>query len=163
MKIVISATEGSLDAQVDQRFGRATWLLIIETETGELLEAIKNSTGKEAAHGAGISAAALVADKGVQAVLTGRVGPKAVPVLEKANVQILNDTSGSVRDVVANFSELAQATPSAAASQPGVPKQGNNAGGGGMGQGKGQGNGQGKGQGKGQGRGMGQGRGQCRR
>lgn len=160
MKIAISATEGSLGGQIDQRFGRAAWLLVIETETGELLEAINNSTGKEAAQGAGISAAALVADKGVQALLTGRVGPKAVPVLEKANVQIINDTSGSVRDVVANFSELAQAIPSAAASQPGVPKQCNNAGaGGGMGQGKGQG----RGQGKGQGRGMGQGRGQCRR
>ena len=168
MKIVISATEGSLGAQVDQRFGRAAWFLIIETETGELLEAINNSTGKEAAHGAGISAAALVADKGVQAVLTGRVGPKAVPVLEKANVQIINDTSGSVRDVLADFSEPAQTTPSAAASQPSEPKQCNNAGRGsgmaqGQGQGQGQGKGQGQGQGKGQGRGMGQGRGQCRR
>ncbi len=154
MKIAISATEGNLDAQVDQRFGRAAWFLIIETKTGELLEAINNSTGKEAAHGAGISAAALVADKGVQAVLTGRVGPKAEPVLEKANVQIINDTSGSVRDVVADFSEPAQTASSAVASQPAAPRQCNN---------DGRGMGQGRGQGKGQGRGMGQGRGQCRR
>jgi len=162
MKIVISATEGNLDAQVDQRFGRAAWFLIIETETGELLEAINNSTGKEAAHGAGIGAAALVADKGVQAVLTGRVGPKAVPVLEKANVQIINDTRGSVRDVLTNFIEPATATSSASASQPAASGQCNNDGrGSGMGQGRGQGQGQGRGQGRGQG--QGQGRGQCRR
>ncbi len=152
MKIAISATEGNLDAQVDQRFGRAAWFLIIETETGELLEAIDNSTGKEVAHGAGISAAALVADKGVRVVLTGRVGPKAVPVFEKANVQIVNDTSGIVRNVVAGFIEPVQATSSTAASQAGTPRQCNN-----------DGSGRGMGQGKGQGRGMGQGRGQCRR
>ena len=150
MKIVISATEGSLDAQVDQRFGRAAWFLIIETKTGELLEAIDNSTGKEAAHGAGISAAALVADKGVQAVLTGRVGPKAVPVLEKANVQIINDTSGSVREVVADFREPEQAASSAPQSD--ASRTCNN-----------DGRGQGTGQGRGQGQGKGQGRGQCRR
>ncbi|RUM47677.1 MAG: dinitrogenase iron-molybdenum cofactor biosynthesis protein [Desulfocapsa sp.] len=108
MKIAISAVEGSLDSQVDPRFGRAAWFLLIETETGELYETVDNSIGKEAAHGAGISAAALVADKGVQAVLTGRVGPKAVPVLEKANVQIINNIRGSIRDVVADFSGAAQ-------------------------------------------------------
>jgi predicted Fe-Mo cluster-binding NifX family protein len=150
MKIVISATEGSLEAQVDQRFGRAAWFLIIETKTGELLEAIDNSTGKEAAHGAGISAAALVADKGVQAVLTGRVGPKAVPVLEKANVQIINDTSGSVRKVVADFHEPEQTASSA--PQGDASRTCNN-----------DGRGRGMGQGRGQGQGKGQGRGQCRR
>ncbi len=154
MKIAISATEGSLDAQVDQRFGRAAWFLLIETQTGELLEAIDNTTGKEAAHGAGISAAALVADKGVQAVLTGRVGPKAEPILAKAKVQIVNDVSGSVLDAVTGFGEGKQAAPSATTPQDDTPRKCNNGGGGG---------GRGMGQGKGQGQGMGQGRGQCRR
>ncbi len=152
MKIAISATEGRLEAQVDQRFGRASWLLLIEANTGELLEAIDNSTGKEAAHGAGISAAALVADKGVQAVLTGRVGPKAVPILEKANVQIVNDVSGSIQDAVADFVKSNQTGSTTKATRNDAPQQQNNCGGGRR-----------IGQGKGQGRGMGQGRGQCRR
>ena len=151
MKIAISAVEGSLDSQVDPRFGRAAWFLLIETETGELYESVDNSTGKEAAHGAGISAAALVADKGVQAVLTGRVGPKAVPVLEKANVQIINDISGSVRDVVADFSGAAQPESSPKAAPDNNTER------------KCNGTGPGRGMGRGQGRGKGQGRGQCRR
>jgi len=158
MKIAISATEGSLDAQVDQRFGRAAWFLLIETKTGELLEAIDNTTGKAAAHGAGISAAALVADKGVQAVLTGRVGPKAEPILQKAKVQIVNDISGSVLDAVTGFGQGKQAVPTETTPQDNTSQNCNNDGCGGGG-----GGGRGMGQGKGQGRGMGQGRGQCRR
>ena len=150
MKIAISAVEGSLDAKVDPRFGRAAWFLLIDTETGELLEAIDNSTGKEAAHGAGISAAALVADKGVQAVLTGRVGPKAVPVLEKASVQVVNDISGSVRDVLANFATTGQ-NPSSTFQAADTQRTCD-----------GTGRGQGMGRGQGQGKGKGQGRGQCR-
>ena len=150
-KIAISATDGSLDAQVDPRFGRAAWLLIVETKTGELVEAIENSAGVGAAQGAGIAASALVAEKGVQAVLTGRVGPKAVPVLEKANIQIINDVSGIVKDVVAEFVEPNQQisqtkSESDAESFP-----------------AGCGRGSGKGQGRGKGKGKGQGQGQCRR
>lgn len=154
MKIVISATEGSMDAMVDPRFGRAAWLLILETETGELIEAIDNSTGKEAAHGAGISVAALVADKGVRAVLTGRVGPKALVVLEKADIQIVDTISGSVAEALASFADGSGATASPSATTDTTAKPG---------AGNGCGPGCGQGRGMGQGKGMGQGRGQCRR
>ena len=154
MKIAISATEGNLNATVDARFGRAAWVLIVDAITGQLIEAIDNSSGKAVAHGAGIKAAALVADKDVQAVLTGRVGPKALPVLEKANVQIVNDVSGTVQDAIASFSGEARTTGS---EQPARGAQSAQAG---MGQGKG---GQGKGCGTGRGMGQGRGRGQCQR
>lgn len=149
MKIAISATAGNLDAQVDPRFGRAQWLLIVETKTGTLIEAIENSAGQGAAQGAGIAAAALVAEKGVQAVLTGRVGPKAVPVLEKANIQIINDVSGRVKDVVAEFVE--------------PDKQGPQAGPGSRAETGSTGCMRGAGKGQGMGQGRGKGRGQCRR
>lgn len=144
MEICITAMEGNLNATVDARFGRAAWILIVDTNTGQLLEAIENSSGKAAAHGAGIVAAALVADKGVQAVLTGRVGPKAVPVLEKANVQIVNNVSGTVQSALKSFSEETRTIDTTQPAQTGL--------------------GQGRcGQGKGLGQGRGQGRGQCQR
>jgi predicted Fe-Mo cluster-binding NifX family protein len=49
----------------------------VDSDTKQLIEAIDNTAGKEAAHGAGISAAAQIADKGLEALLTGMVGPKA--------------------------------------------------------------------------------------
>jgi len=160
MKIAITATGNTLESMVDPRFGRAAWFLIIDTETQELLEAIDNTAGKEAAHGAGISAAARVADSGVEALLTGRVGPKALPVLEKGGVRAVNDISGSVRDAIAGYSGTSQTPPQTEQPSQAAPAQGQ---GQGQGKGMGQGCGCGKGQGQGQGRGMGQGKGQCRR
>jgi len=162
MKIAITATGNTLDSMVDPRFGRAAWFLIIDTETKELLQAINNTTGTEAAHGAGISAAAQVADIGVEALLTGRVGPKALPVLEKAGVKAVNDVSGSVRDAMAKYSGTTGSTPKTEVpSQPSPsPTQGQ---GQGQRRGEGCGCGRGQGQGRGMGQGKGQGRGQCRR
>ncbi len=168
MKIAITATGNTLDSMVDPRFGRAAWFLIVDTDTRQLIEAIDNTAGKEAAHGAGISAAAQVADKGVQALLTGRVGPKALPVLEKAGVLAVNDISGSVLEAIAKYSGAENVSPQATTNQTASQTPAQNTGQGqGQGQGQGRGQGCGCGQGQGQGRGMGQGkgqgRGQCRR
>lgn len=75
MKIAISATGPSLDAEVDPRFGRCQYFLIIDPDTMEF-EAIDN-TNKMASGGAGIASAQAVAQKGVQVVLTGNCGPNA--------------------------------------------------------------------------------------
>ena len=154
MKIAISATGNNTDAMVDPRFGRAAWFLIIDTETGQLIEAIDNSTGKEAAHGAGIGAAALVADKGVEAVLTGRVGPKAMPVMEKAGIRAINDVSGSIKEALANFAGKRVEPGSQEADMESENTAASSSGKGCV---------CGKGGGQGMGRGQGQGRGQCRR
>jgi len=155
MKIVVSAAGMDLDSAVDPRFGRAAFLLIIDSATGTLLEAIDNSQGRDAAQGAGIAAAALVADKGVGAILTGRVGPKALPVVERAGIRVVSDVSGTVREAVQKFQSnpsLAQAGSAAVSGR-------------GMGGGRchGCGSGQGKGGGAGMGRGQGAGRGQNRK
>ena len=162
MTIAITATGNTLDSMVDPRFGRAAWFLIIDTDTNQLIEAIDNTAGKEAAHGAGIAAAAQVADKGVEALLTGRVGPKALPVLEKAGVRAVNDVSGSILEAINNYSGKEKAARQAKTNPAPAQTAAQNPG---QGQGRGQGCGRGKGQGQGRGlgQGQGQGRGQCRR
>ena len=162
MKIVVSAMGTDLDSTVDPRFGRAAFLLIVDSDTGTLLEALDNSQGRDAAQGAGIRAAALVADKGVKAVLTGRVGPKAMPVLEKAGIQVVSDVSGTVREAVAQFRPGSQAQVS---SSPTVTATKTATSGSGMGGGRcrGCGSGQGQGGGADRGRGQGAGKGQNRK
>ena len=157
MKIVVSATGMDLDSPVDPRFGRAAFLLIVDSDTGALIEAIDNSQGRDAAQGAGISRAALVADKGVKAILTGRVGPKAMPVVEKAGIQVVSDVSGTVRAAVEKFrlDSPGPTSPSAASiapektSNPGSSMAGGRYRGCGDGQGKEGGAGMGRGQGAG--------------
>ena len=69
MNIAISASGQNLDAEVDPRFGRCQYFIIADTKTEEF-EAI-NNTSATAAGGAGISAAQMIVEKGVEAVLTG--------------------------------------------------------------------------------------------
>jgi predicted Fe-Mo cluster-binding NifX family protein len=101
MKIAVSATGNTLESQLDLRFGRAAAFIIMDTETMDF-EAVDNS-GSAAAGGAGISAAQLVADKDVEAVITGNVGPNAMNVLKAANIEIYRGNAASVKDNVEQF------------------------------------------------------------
>ena len=103
MKIAISATGRTLDAEVDPRFGRCQYFILIDTETMQF-EALENASSM-AAGGAGVSAAQMVAGKEVQAVLTGNCGPNAYQVLSAANIQVITGVSGNVKDAVQNYKE----------------------------------------------------------
>jgi predicted Fe-Mo cluster-binding NifX family protein len=98
MKICVSAFSGSLDADVDSRFGRCAYFVIVDSETMEFNAISNASTG--AAHGAGIQAAQTVANMGVKVVITGNVGPNAFSVLSAAGIKIVTGVSGSVREAV---------------------------------------------------------------
>lgn len=86
MEIVIASSGNTLDSLVDSRFGRCSYFLIVDSETGEF-EAIKNTAG-QAFRGAGISAAQMIANKGIKAVIAGNFGPNAVNVLNNAKIEI---------------------------------------------------------------------------
>jgi predicted Fe-Mo cluster-binding NifX family protein len=101
MKIAVSATAPDLDAELDPRFGRCQYLLIVNTESMEF-EAIENP-GMTAAGGAGIQAAQAVINEGVESVVTGDCGPNAYQVLSAAGIPVFVGASGSVRDVVDAF------------------------------------------------------------
>jgi predicted Fe-Mo cluster-binding NifX family protein len=56
-----------------------------------------------AAHGAGIQAAQKVANMGVEAVITGNVGPNAFNVLSATGIKIITGASGSAREAVERY------------------------------------------------------------
>jgi len=90
-----------LSSQVEPRFGRCPNFLIVDTETMEF-EVVPNSA-VGSAHGAGIGAAQTVASKGVGAVLTGNVGPKAYSALSASSIEVVTGVSGMVKDAVERF------------------------------------------------------------
>jgi predicted Fe-Mo cluster-binding NifX family protein len=104
MKIVVSASGPELDAGVDARFGRAPYFLLVRPETLEF-EVVTNQASLEAAHGAGIQAAALVAKCGPAALITGNCGPKAYQTLQAAGIPVFLGVSGSVRDAVQQYQQ----------------------------------------------------------
>jgi predicted Fe-Mo cluster-binding NifX family protein len=101
MKIAVTATAASLDADIDPRFGRCQYFIIVDPETMEF-EALENS-GVMAGGGAGISTAQTIVGKGIEVVLTGNCGPNAYQVLSAAGIKVVTGVSGKVRDAIQNY------------------------------------------------------------
>ncbi|MEA3365639.1 MAG: NifB/NifX family molybdenum-iron cluster-binding protein [Candidatus Hydrogenedentes bacterium] len=101
MKIAVTATGATLDAQVDPRFARCPFFLIVDTDSMDF-EAIDN-LNLSLGSGAGVQSGQLIAEKGVQFVLTGNCGPNAHQTLSAAGIDIIVGCSGVVRDVVEQF------------------------------------------------------------
>ncbi|MCD6389946.1 MAG: NifB/NifX family molybdenum-iron cluster-binding protein [Desulfobulbaceae bacterium] len=103
MKIAITSNGQEMGSEVDPRFGRAKWFSLVDTESGEH-EAIDNEQNLNAAQGAGIQAGQNVVELGVEAVITGNVGPKAFRVLQSAGIKMYLCGSGvTVSEAVAQF------------------------------------------------------------
>ena len=104
MKIAVTSQGKDLNSQVDPRFGRAAYILIVDTDDHGL-EVIDNSPNINAFKGAGIQAAATISKSGAEVLLTGYCGPNAFKALEAAGIKVINDVAGSVKDAVAEFNE----------------------------------------------------------
>ena len=102
MKVAVTSQGKSLNAPVDPRFGRAAYILIVDTDDNTI-EVLDNSENVNAFKGAGIQAAASVADKGAEVLLTGYCGPKAFQTLEAAGVKVANDADGTVQEALEAF------------------------------------------------------------
>lgn len=102
--IAITIQSGNdLDAALDQRFGRAPHFLVVETDDAHVIESFKNDAA-EAAHAAGPAAARLIAKHRVQAVVSGRYGPKAAEALLTLGIRTFEaGERTSVREIVNAF------------------------------------------------------------
>ncbi len=104
MKIVISSTSNTLDANVDQRFGRTRWLIVYDTKTKDS-EVVENTQNTNAPQGAGISTAEIVTKMGCDAVITGNLGPKAYQVLNAAGIKGYSAGSLSIKEAIEKFNK----------------------------------------------------------
>jgi len=101
MKICVTAQGKTLDDQVDPRFGRCQFFIVVDTDTLDF-EAIENQSAQFSG-GAGIQSGQLMASKGVKAVLTGNVGPNAFQTLTAGGIKIYTGLSGKIRDAVEKY------------------------------------------------------------
>jgi predicted Fe-Mo cluster-binding NifX family protein len=147
MKICVTATAGDLNAQIDPRFGRSQYFVIVDADT-MAFEAMPNEA-MNAPGGAGIQAAQAMVNKGVDAVISGNMGPNAFQVLSTAGVKIATGAYGTVKEAVELYKsgKLSETGTSTVAAHAGM--------GAGFGAGFGTGMGGGRGGGRGMGRGMG--------
>jgi len=159
MRIAITASGPTLNDRVDPRFGRCSYYLFVDTETGEI-ESLKNPNF-DLATGAGITSGQLMSQKGVKVVLTGNCGPNAMQVFDAAGIRVITGITGSASEALEKFKagKLESESTSSSGQSPGTGFSRGIGGGFGMGRGMGRGMGMGGrcGMGRGMGRGMGMG------
>jgi predicted Fe-Mo cluster-binding NifX family protein len=154
MKIAVSSTGTDLDAEIDPRFGRCAYFIIVNADdmTFESIENESMSLGG----GAGIQAGQFIASTGATVLITGNVGPNASRTLNAAGLDVIVGASGSVREAIERYKK-GELSPTRQASVPDHFGMGGGQGaysGGGMGMGRGMGKGMGRGMGRGMGMGM---------
>ncbi len=96
MRVLVTALGDSMNASVDERFGRAEYFIIYDTGTKNF-EAIKNPFLNDQG-GVGVSAAKFTVEKGVDAVISGSYGPNALEILRASSIKLYNAQNRTVQE-----------------------------------------------------------------
>ena len=102
MKVAVTAQEKELGSQMDPRFGRAKFLIVVDTDTDDF-EVHDNTVNLNATQGAGIQTGQNIANFKVEAVITGNVGPNAFRTLNAANVKVFLTEKQTVQEAIDSF------------------------------------------------------------
>lgn len=100
MKIAASTNNGGMDDTVTEMFGRTGSFTIVEVngnETGSV-EVVQHMGARRG--GAGIVAAQTLADKDVDVLLTGRIGPNAMEALRLSKIKVYQASGMKVEQAV---------------------------------------------------------------
>lgn len=101
MKAAITAQKGSMDSQIDGRFGRCQFFVIVDTVSGQ--HEVFENTALSAGGGAGIQAAQFVANKKADFVISGNFGPKAYQTLKAAGIRMYSAHTRTVTDALEDY------------------------------------------------------------
>lgn len=104
MKIAVTSQSSDINAQVDPRFGRAAYILIVDSNTMEF-DVLNNEANVNALKGAGIQASVMIKEAGAEVLLTGFCGPNAIKTLNASNIKVVVDVTGKVKDAITLFNE----------------------------------------------------------
>ena len=101
MKICITSQGNDLEAQVDPRFGRCQYFIIVDTDTDET--DVSENPNKDGMGGVGVQSGQLMAEKQVKVVLTGNVGPNAFQTLQAGGIEVITGVSGKIKEVIEKY------------------------------------------------------------
>lgn len=148
-KIAVATQQGGLEDQVSSVFGRCQTFTFVDFEGSEIKNVeVEQNQYADAMGGSGIQAAGFVANRGVEAVLVGDVGPNVTSVLNQSGVEIFSASGMKVKDAIHKYLDgdlqsISQKNPpTTSGSGRGIGRRG-----GGRGMGRGGGGGMGRGMG----------------
>ncbi|MGC7871244.1 NifB/NifX family molybdenum-iron cluster-binding protein [Desulfosporosinus sp. SYSU MS00001] len=103
MKVAIPVNDKSMEASVSESFGRTPYYLIYDTDSKESVFLDNSAIASQG--GAGIKAAQIVVDHGVNALITPRCGENAAEIIQAANIKLFKTINDSIKDNLAALIE----------------------------------------------------------
>lgn len=101
MRIAVSASREGPDAPFEAHFGRCAYFVIYDSDSKSYISL--PNPGGAAGGGAGIQAAQTVIGQKVGIIISGKIGPNAYQVLDRAGIKCYRGTGKSVKDVIAAY------------------------------------------------------------
>jgi len=102
MKIAFTAKGTTLDSEIDERFGRAEYFVILDEDT-QNIEVIENDTSNME-HGAGLQAVKKIVDSGAKIVITGNgAGQKVLDVLKMSDISFFIGANGTLKEAYESY------------------------------------------------------------
>jgi predicted DNA-binding protein (UPF0251 family)/predicted Fe-Mo cluster-binding NifX family protein len=101
-QIAITAKGPDLDSEVDLRFGRADYFIIIRLDDESKI-VLTNEDGKGEGRGVGIKNSQRLIDAGAEVVVTGRIGPKVMRMMSTQGISIFVVNGGTVREAFEQY------------------------------------------------------------
>ena len=114
MKIGISATGRNIEeSDIDTTIHRCSFFLIIDTKTNSLKALINTIRDRPSEIGAMVGQ--IVANEGIDAVITTDIGPRAFEIFERYGIKVYH-AKGKIKDAIKQFeggklSEITKASP----------------------------------------------------
>lgn len=114
MKVIVSSTGEGIEADMDPRFGRCQYFVVVDTDS--MTAETHPNPGAAASGGAGFQAAQFCSDTGASAVISGSFGPNAFNTLREAGIKMYPADGGKIKDLVealkrGELKEMEQAGP----------------------------------------------------
>ncbi|MCB0302972.1 MAG: NifB/NifX family molybdenum-iron cluster-binding protein [Calditrichaeota bacterium] len=104
MKIAISASENQLAASIELNFEKAPYYILIDLDRPvEAGYKVVHNPNVQSMNNAGILAAQMLINLGIDVLITGWCDPNALRVFQKAKIPIYQATAGTVEAMVAMF------------------------------------------------------------
>ncbi len=102
MKIAISATGKDMESNMDTIFHRCYFFLIVNTKTNSLRALVNTTRDRPSEIGAAVGQ--IVANEGIDTVITANIGPRAFEIFEQYGIRIYQ-AEGKIKNAIRLFEE----------------------------------------------------------
>jgi predicted Fe-Mo cluster-binding NifX family protein len=101
MKICVTVSEGSLEAEVEEEFGHSPLFVCVDPET--MAFTVHDNILLDTDIGYGIQTAENIIKLKADVVITGFIGPHGIKKLSSNNIKVVADEEGTVREAIERY------------------------------------------------------------